>query len=167
MQNIREVSNDLYDIIQCCEKSNLTFFEFKSAHIQLQFSKSGVYNTANKQMDTDVILNNETEEGINLCAANEVITTILQGGYDNEDNNDIVVITSPFVGTVEFSNKIKLNSEEIKVNKGEVVCSVEAMKLYNDIVSPVTGIISKIMVEDKSFVEYEQPLIKIRTDIYE
>jgi len=73
-------------------------------------------------------------------------------------------VVSSFVGTIEFSNQIKLGGDDIHINKGDVICSVEAMKLYNDIKSPVSGTIVEILVKDSSLVEYEQPILKIKVD---
>jgi acetyl-CoA carboxylase biotin carboxyl carrier protein len=47
------------------------------------------------------------------------------------------------------------------VNQGDVLCVIEAMKLFNDIESEVSGKIVKILVEDSSPVEFDQPLFLI------
>jgi acetyl-CoA carboxylase biotin carboxyl carrier protein len=74
------------------------------------------------------------------------------------------VVTSPFVGT--FYRKpnpdspvyVSLND---KVDKGAVLCIVEAMKLMNEIEADVAGTVIGILVEDGAPVEYGQPLFKI------
>ena len=74
------------------------------------------------------------------------------------------VVTSPFVGT--FYRKpnpdspayVSLNE---KVEKGQVLCIVEAMKLMNEIEADVGGTIVGILVEDGAPVEYGQPLFRI------
>jgi acetyl-CoA carboxylase biotin carboxyl carrier protein len=74
------------------------------------------------------------------------------------------VVTSPFVGT--FYRKpnpdspvyVALND---KVDKGAVLCIVEAMKLMNEIEADVAGTVIGILVEDGAPVEYGQPLFKI------
>ena len=74
------------------------------------------------------------------------------------------VVTSPFVGT--FYRKpnpdspayVSLND---KVEKGQVLCIVEAMKLMNEIEADASGTIIAILVEDGAPVEYGQPLFKI------
>jgi len=74
------------------------------------------------------------------------------------------VVTSPFVGT--FYRKpnpdspayVSLND---KVDKGAVLCIVEAMKLMNEIEADVSGVVTGILVEDGAPVEYGQPLFKI------
>jgi acetyl-CoA carboxylase biotin carboxyl carrier protein len=74
------------------------------------------------------------------------------------------VVTSPFVGT--FYRKPNPDSPSYvsmgdKVDKGAVLCIVEAMKLMNEIEADVAGTITGILVEDGSPVEYGQPLFKI------
>jgi acetyl-CoA carboxylase biotin carboxyl carrier protein len=74
------------------------------------------------------------------------------------------VVTSPFVGT--FYRKpnpdspayVSLNEP---VDKGQVLCIVEAMKLMNEIEADVAGTVIGILVEDGAPVEYGQPLFKI------
>ena len=74
------------------------------------------------------------------------------------------VVTSPFVGTFyrkpnpDSPNYVSLNE---KVDKGQVLCIVEAMKLMNEIESDVAGTVIGILVEDGAPVEYGQPLFKI------
>jgi acetyl-CoA carboxylase biotin carboxyl carrier protein len=74
------------------------------------------------------------------------------------------VVTSPFVGT--FYRKPNPDSPNYvtmgeKVDKGRVLCIVEAMKLMNEIEADVAGAITAILVEDGQAVEYGQPLFKI------
>jgi acetyl-CoA carboxylase biotin carboxyl carrier protein len=76
------------------------------------------------------------------------------------------VVTSPFVGTFyrkpnpDSPNYVAIND---KVDKGAVLCIVEAMKLMNEIEADVSGTITGILVEDGAPVEYGQPLFKIAT----
>jgi acetyl-CoA carboxylase biotin carboxyl carrier protein len=74
------------------------------------------------------------------------------------------VVTSPFVGTFyrkpnpDSANYVSLGD---KVEKGAVLCIVEAMKLMNEIEADAAGTITGILVEDGTSVEYGQPLFKI------
>jgi acetyl-CoA carboxylase biotin carboxyl carrier protein len=74
------------------------------------------------------------------------------------------VVTSPFVGTFyrkpnpDSPNYVSLHD---KVDKGAVLCIVEAMKLMNEIEADVAGTVIAILVEDGSPVEYGQPLFRI------
>ncbi len=76
------------------------------------------------------------------------------------------VVTSPFVGT--FYRKPNPDSQAYvalndRVDKGQVLCIVEAMKLMNEIEADVSGTIVGILVEDGAPVEYGQALFKIAT----
>jgi acetyl-CoA carboxylase biotin carboxyl carrier protein len=78
------------------------------------------------------------------------------------------LVTSPFVGTFyrrpnpDSPNYVAIND---KIDKGAVLCIVEAMKLMNEIEADVAGTIVGILVEDGAPVEYGQPLFKIATAI--
>lgn len=76
------------------------------------------------------------------------------------------VVTSPFVGT--FYRKPNPDSPAYvalndRVEKGQVLCIVEAMKLMNEIEADVAGTVIGILVEDGAPVEYGQPLFRIAT----
>ena len=47
------------------------------------------------------------------------------------------------------------------IKPGDVVCIIEAMKLFNEIESEVSGKVVKILVDDSSPVEYDQPLFLV------
>jgi len=50
-----------------------------------------------------------------------------------------------------------------RVNKGDVLCIVEAMKSMNEIQADAGGVIKEICIEEAELVEFEQPLFKIET----
>ncbi|HEX6845413.1 MAG TPA: acetyl-CoA carboxylase biotin carboxyl carrier protein, partial [Chitinophagaceae bacterium] len=78
--------------------------------------------------------------------------------------SNVITVKSPMIGT--FYRKAgpdKPNFVEVgdEINPGKVVCIIEAMKLFNEIESEVKGRIVKILVEDASPVEYDQPLFLV------
>ena len=75
-----------------------------------------------------------------------------------------VTIKSPMIGTFYRSaspDKPPFVSIGDEITPGKVVCIIEAMKLFNEIESEVTGKIVKVLVEDASPVEYDQPLFLV------
>jgi acetyl-CoA carboxylase biotin carboxyl carrier protein len=75
--------------------------------------------------------------------------------------SNTVTIKSPMIGTFyrrPSPDKPIFVEEGDEVTPGKVVCIIEAMKLFNEIESEVKGRIVKILVEDASPVEYDQPL---------
>lgn len=75
-----------------------------------------------------------------------------------------ITIKSPMIGTFyRRPSPDKPNFMEVgdEVSVGKVVCIIEAMKLFNEIESEVKGRIVKVLVEDSSPVEYDQPLFLV------
>lgn len=81
-----------------------------------------------------------------------------------ESTDNFVTIKSPMIGTFYRSASpgkpsfVEVGSE---VTPGKVVCIIEAMKLFNEIESEVKGKIVKVLAEDASPVEYDQPLFLV------
>ncbi len=81
-----------------------------------------------------------------------------------DDDSKYTVIKSPIIGTFyRKPSPDKPNFVEIgsSVKVGDTLCVIEAMKLFNDIESEVSGKIVKILVEDSSPVEFDQPLFLV------
>ena len=80
------------------------------------------------------------------------------------DDSKYLTIKSPIIGT--FYRKPSPDKPPFvevgqNIQKGDVLCVIEAMKLFNDIESDVSGKIVKILVDDSSPVEFDQPLFLV------
>lgn len=83
---------------------------------------------------------------------------------ETEDNSKYITVKSPMIGTFYRSSgpdKEPFVQVGDSVAPGSVLCIVEAMKLFNEIESEVSGKIVKILVDDTTPVEYDQPLFLI------
>jgi len=81
-----------------------------------------------------------------------------------EDESQYITIKSPMIGTFyrkPSPDKDAFASVGDDVSVGTVVCIVEAMKLFNEIESEVSGKIVKVLVDDLSPIEYDQPLFLV------
>lgn len=81
-----------------------------------------------------------------------------------DDTSNYVTIKSPMIGTFYRSpspDKPVFVNVGDDISAGKVVCIVEAMKLFNEIESEVSGKIVKILVDDAQPVEYDQPLFLV------
>ncbi len=93
-----------------------------------------------------------------------VATTDLPAAPAAEDLSRFVPIKSPMVGTFYRSSspdKPAFAKIGDLVEKGQSVCIIEAMKLFNEIESDIKGKIVKVLVDDASPVEYDQPLFLV------
>jgi acetyl-CoA carboxylase biotin carboxyl carrier protein len=80
------------------------------------------------------------------------------------DTSNYDEIKSPMIGTFYRSaspEKPPFVSVGDEVKKGDVLCIIEAMKLFNEIEAEVSGRIVKVLVDDSKPVEYDQPLFLI------
>ncbi len=80
------------------------------------------------------------------------------------DDSKYVTIKSPMIGTFYRSSgpdKEPFVSVGQSVSKGNTVCIIEAMKLFNEIESEISGKIVKVLVDDATPVEYDQPLFLV------
>lgn len=131
----------IYDIVERIEKSNLTRFEYSEKDMKIVLEK----NSGN---DKSYISNVTTTEKYNIPEK------VNEGNY----------IKSPIVGT--YYSKPSPESEAFvsvgdKVKKGDVLCVIEAMKLFNEIQAECDGVIKEILVNDGDMVAFDQPIMLI------
>jgi len=80
------------------------------------------------------------------------------------DDSRYITIKAPMIGTLYRSSTpdsapfVNVGDE---IKKGQVICIIEAMKLFNEIEAEVSGKVVKVLVENASPVEYDQPLFLV------
>ncbi|MBU2526728.1 MAG: acetyl-CoA carboxylase biotin carboxyl carrier protein [Bacteroidetes bacterium] len=87
----------------------------------------------------------------------------VQPAEPSEDSK-YVVIKSPIIGTFyrkPSPDKPVFVEVGSTIQKGDVLCVIEAMKLFNEIESEISGKIVKVLVDDSSPVEFDQPLFLV------
>ena len=83
---------------------------------------------------------------------------------DDLESEDLITVKSPMIGTFYRASSpdkppfIKVGDH---INKDDVLCIIEAMKLFNEIESEVKGRIVKVLVENEAPIEYDQPLFLV------
>ena len=137
-------------LIEMLEASNLNEIEVSQGEESVRISKSS--GEVKVLQDSNVGINNESKS-INKIDDNQI---------ENEIKGNQV--TSPIVGT--FYRKPSPDKEPFVkvgdiVNKGDVLCIIEAMKMMNEIKSEFDGQISSIEVDDGQPVEFGQTIIVI------
>ncbi|WP_397302266.1 acetyl-CoA carboxylase biotin carboxyl carrier protein [Nonlabens ulvanivorans] len=81
-----------------------------------------------------------------------------------DDNSKYVTVKSPIIGTFyrkPSPDKPLFCEVGDSIKEGDTLCIIEAMKLFNEIESEVSGTIVKVLVDDSSPVEFDQPLFLV------
>ena len=82
----------------------------------------------------------------------------------SDENSKYITVKSPIIGTFyrkPAPDKPMFVEVGTTIGKGDVLCVIEAMKLFNEIESEVSGKIVKVLVDDMSPVEFDQPLFLV------
>ena len=83
---------------------------------------------------------------------------------ESSDDDKYITVKSPMIGT--FYRKPSPDKDTFvnvgdTIKSGDVLCVIEAMKLFNEIESELSGTIVKVLVDDSTPVEYDQPLFLV------
>ncbi|OHE59840.1 MAG: acetyl-CoA carboxylase, biotin carboxyl carrier protein [Thermodesulfovibrio sp. RBG_19FT_COMBO_42_12] len=137
---------DLKEIIEFLKETDITELQFEKDGIKVKIKREKFLSPLGLPIQKSMGLQDKI-----------VIET-------EEETQGLITVTSPIVGTFyrspspEAAPFVEVGSN---VNKGQVLCIVEAMKLMNEIESEVDGVVVKILVENGQPVEYGEPLFLI------
>ncbi len=151
---------EIEQLLDKFDKSSLKSFELTQDDFKLNLSK--------RDQDDRVITTSLQESAplkqSDSPRASDSKATPTNANETAEDQANVSEITAPLVGVVYFApspDKPVFKKQGDHVEKGEVVCVIEAMKMINEVKSDVTGTISNILVKDGSMVEYGQPIFQV------
>ena len=141
--NIKEIQN----IINFIKKTDLDDVSIETENYKIRVKKNNTEVTQLKEKMPVEIENDETKPV-----------------EESEIENNHITIKSPMVGTLYRSpnpeSEPYINKGDT-INEGQTICIIEAMKLFNEIESEFSGKVIKILVDDISPVEFDQPLFII------
>jgi acetyl-CoA carboxylase biotin carboxyl carrier protein len=155
-------------LIKALSDSTVNELEIETSDIKIKMSKSS----------TKVVLSEATVDKSNSMEAkensvvidksqSEIETSQVKEEMVKSDINceDLYIVKSPMVGT--FYSAPSENSDPfvkpgVKVEKGSILCIVEAMKLMNEIEGEVEGTVVEVLAKNGQMVEYGEPLFKIK-----
>ena len=149
----------MIELIDAVSKSDLTGFKYEEEGIKLHLSKieNTCYVTENLSAPVNAVTTSAAE--IKKAAEGDQIS-----GTSAEEIPVGNVVESPLVGTFyaapaeDAESFVKVGD---RVEKGQTLGIVEAMKLMNEIESDYSGTVAEILVNNQEGVEYGQPLFRI------
>lgn len=142
-------------------------------------ARSGVNEVAIEEKDFKITIKTNQEQPVMVQAmvpqiaqsaasvpqaVSETKAPVTPAAAPADDSSKYITIKSPMIGTFyRSSSPDKPNFVGVgdEVSVGKVICIIEAMKLFNEIESEIGGRIVKILVDNASPVEYDQPLFLV------
>jgi len=147
-------TKSIKSIIDIFEKSTVHKMEVEAGEIKIKLEKE------NSHIPSSIPVK---EEKINISSGNENIRHI-ENAEDKTENKEGKWIKSPLVGTFYLrpneTSKEYVNVGD-RVNKGDVVCIIEAMKVMNEIKAPCDGKVLEVAKSDGEMVQFNDNLICI------
>tara|TARA_B100000287_G_scaffold133354_1_gene125381 strand:+ start:5631 stop:6086 length:456 start_codon:yes stop_codon:yes gene_type:complete len=144
---------EIQDIINFIKKSDLDDVSIETENYKIRVKKNnGNYTTTELPKEVKVSAPQSQQEEKKVEEKTE----------STSSNN--LIIKSPMIGTFYRSPNPESDpfvSEGDTIKVGQTICIVEAMKLFNDIESEVSGKVVKIFVDDNSPIEFDQPLFEV------
>ena len=150
------------------EIQNLIKFVAKSGASEVSLEMENVKITVKTATDTPNVV---VQEPIVIPPQQQVSSpqplttpTDLSESNTPDEHSNYITIKSPIIGTFyRKPSPDKPSFVEVgdSISEGTVLCVIEAMKLFNDIESEVSGKIVKVLVDDSSPVEFDQPLFLV------
>jgi len=167
---------DIKELIKFVAKSGATEVEIEVDNVKISIKSPPKKRRGEKDEIQTIIAASETPESpiVNLVPDTvlpvsspiENTSNNTQDSKDKEssENNNYIEIKSSMIGTFyrrSSPEKDPFVSVGEVINVGDTICVIEAMKLFNEIESEISGTIIKVLVDDATPVEFDQPLFLI------
>jgi acetyl-CoA carboxylase biotin carboxyl carrier protein len=156
--NIKEIQN----LIKFISKSGVDEVTIEKDDFKITIKSSGEFNKSNVKNEIPVSLSSPDSKEDQID--DTFVETTKQETSELKEEEKYTVIKSPIIGTFYRRSSpdtppfVELNSQ---VKKGEILCVIEAMKLFNEIECEMDCKIIKILVDDQTPIEFDQPLFLV------
>ncbi|MCL2286740.1 MAG: acetyl-CoA carboxylase biotin carboxyl carrier protein [Firmicutes bacterium] len=147
---------EIKELTEWLEKSSFTSYSLSINGVQLSISKQQAVTYLPKELPPEIL---SAAPSHNMAEQSNYALTNLQVPCDNTH-----IIYSPIVG-IFYESASPESSAFVQVGqsvkKGDILCILEAMKIMNEIVADVDGVVTEICVSNGNMVEACMPLFKI------
>ena len=158
---------EVKDLIKILDDSDLAEFQYKNKDVELRIRSNKFFENKGQTIVSAAPVQMAAPASIPApapAAAAPAAPAEQPAAPEAPAATNLIEIKSPMVGTFYRSSspdKPAFASVGDAITPGSVVCIIEAMKLFNEIESEVTGKIVKVLVEDATPVEYDQVLFLV------
>jgi acetyl-CoA carboxylase biotin carboxyl carrier protein len=155
---------EIQDLIKLINKSNIGELNIERGDFKLNIKQKEEKVMTVSAMPQQVVMQAVPAQAQSVPSAGSTPAPAAATAAAPEKEENLVVVKSPMIGTFyrrPGPDKPIFVEVGDEVGVGKVLCIIEAMKLFNEIESEVAGRIVKILVDDSSPVEYDQPLFLV------
>lgn len=159
---------EIQDLIKMANKYNIADLKIEKKEFKIQIrtvhgaGPKSIINSGPAIMETPTVV--QASAPAQVAAPAAASTAAAPAEDASGENSNHVTMKSPIIGTFYRSSGpdkdpfVKVGDQ---VEEGDVLCIIEAMKLFNEIESEFSGKIVKVLIDDASPIEYDQPLFII------
>jgi acetyl-CoA carboxylase biotin carboxyl carrier protein len=155
--------NEIKEIMKTLDEYSIKKFKYEYEGLKVEIEKETNYPNLSEKVEGEQAYHKITSKP---SSAKEEETKHVETTLEQREK-EVHKVLSPMVGTFYSSSNPDADpfvQVGTKVNGDQVICVLEAMKLFNEIQAEVCGEIVDILVEDGQIVEYGQPLMVIKKD---
>lgn len=165
--------NEIYELMDKFDASKSSYIKLEMNDVKLTLKKPDMTSTqmpqfvpfAYGQQPASNIAGMQSTDALNDNQVNNQTNNQTDGEDSKQIVNEDDYIKAPLVGVFYAAaspDKPAYVSVGSRVNKGDVVCLIEAMKMMNEVVAHKSGVIKEVLVENEDMVEYDTPLFIIQ-----
>ena len=161
---------DIQELIKFVAKSGATEVDLEIDNIKISI-KSPAKKRRGEKDDSTTIIQQVPTPIANTVVPSPAIETPIAADKKSEpettnetENENLITIKSSMIGTFYRSSapdKPPFINIGDNIREGDTICIIEAMKLFNEIESEISGKIIKVLVDDTTPVEFDQPLFLV------
>ena len=159
--------NDIQELIKFVAKSGATEVDLEIDNIKISI-KSPAKKRRGAQDEVPMVIHKDlTQESVAVIPNSQAVAEspeLDKNKTQEEETDHLITIKSSMIGTFYRGSSPEIPpfvSVGDEINIGDTICIIEAMKLFNEIESEVSGKIVKILIDDSTPIEFDQPLFLV------
>jgi len=157
--------NEIQDLIKFVSKSGVSEVEIEKKDFKII-----IKSESKKAAEQPIIVQATAPAALPVAAAPAPVAApapapVAAAPAASAEDASLITIKSPMIGTFYRSagpDKAPFVNVGDSITQGNTICIIEAMKLFNEIEAEISGKIVKVLVDDASPVEYDQPLFLVQ-----
>ena len=154
----------IQQLIKFVSKTDVNEVTIENKDFKINIKGKSYYDDISSKVVQQSVIPTQAQQTIVQPEPVPVVNTDPKPVSQSEKTTNLITIKSPIIGTFyrkpspDKDNFVNIGDE---ISEGQPLCVIEAMKLFNEIESDISGKIVKILVDDATPVEFDQPLFVI------